>query len=81
MLDNELLNLKDLSLKTITLLGLASPNRGSELTELGLEFMSKTESTFIFHLIGPVKHSKQGKRNKPIEFRKFEPNSKLCPMP
>jgi len=42
---NEDLSLKDLSLKLITLLGLIAPNRSSELTELDLQFMGKSEST------------------------------------
>jgi hypothetical protein len=30
-------------------------------------------------LIKPPKHFKQGKINRPIEFRKFEQEEKLCP--
>jgi len=76
---NEHLQLKQLTFKTITLLGILAPNRGSELTDLDINLMGKSETTFIFHLSTPPKHFKQGKKNEPIEFRKFEGNEKLCP--
>ena len=79
MPDNEKLNRKDLSLKTITLIGLIAPNRGSELTELDLGLSGKTETTFMFHLPKPAKNFKQGKKNNPIEIRKFNQDRKLCP--
>ena len=77
--DNNTLTLKDLSIKTITLLGLVQPNRGSELTDLDLKFMGKTETTLLFHLHNPTKTFKQGKNNNKIEIRKFEEEKKLCP--
>jgi len=77
MPENDGLNLKELSFKTITLLGLTAPKRGSELTELSLDWMGKTETTFMFHIQQPSKHFKQGKKNDPIEFRKFEQDKKL----
>lgn len=77
MPENDGLNLKELSFKTITLLGLTAPKRGSELTELSLDWMGRTETTFMFHIQQPSKHFKQGKKNDPIEFRKFEQDKKL----
>jgi len=79
MQDNKDLPLKELSFKTITLLGLIAPKRGSELTELDLEKVGKSDTTYTFQLTKLVKHFKQGKRNEPIEFRSYEPNRKLCP--
>ena len=79
MPNNEDLNLKALSLKTITLLGLIAPKRGAELTELDTELMGKSDSTFAFYLIKPAKHFKPGKKNNTLEFRKFELEKKLCP--
>jgi len=80
MPDNENLSLKDHSLKIITLLGLTAPNRGSELTKLDTKLMGKSDTTYMFQLTKPVKHFKQGKKNPPIEFRKFDLNKKLCPV-
>ena len=78
-LENQSLSLKDLSIKLVTLLGLVSPNRGSELCELDTDLMGKSETTYLFHLVKPMKTSKQGKKNKPIEFRKFTQEEKICP--
>ena len=77
---NEDLSLKDLAFKTITSLGLTSPKRGTELTMMDTSFMGKSESTYLFHLPHLLKHSKQGKKNPPIEFRHFLPNKNLCPV-
>lgn len=33
----------------------------------------------MFHIQKQSKHFKQGKKNDPIEFRKFEQDKKLCP--
>ena len=77
--ENEHLDLKTLSLKTITLLGLVAPKRGSELALLDTNFMGKTETAFKFQVVDPTKNFKQGKKNEPIEFYKFVQNTKLCP--
>ena len=77
---HEDLSLKDLTFKTITLLGLTSPKRGTELTMMDTSFMGKSESTYLFHLPHLLKHSKQGKKNPPIEFRHFLLNKNLCPV-
>ena len=78
--NNENMELKELSFKTVTLLGILAPNRGSELTSLDIDLMGKSETTYIFHLREPPKHFKQGKKNEPMEFRKFEGNDKLCTL-
>ena len=77
---NEDLPLKDLTFKTITLLSLTSPNRGSELTMMDTSFMGKSDSTYVFQLSQSVKHSQQGKKSCSIEFRQFSQNKKLCPV-
>ena len=79
MNDNEGLSLKELSLNIVALLGLTAPKRGSELTELDLSFMGKTETTYLFHLTKPTKNFKPGKKIEPIEFKKFDQERRICP--
>ena len=80
MPENEELTLQHLSFKIVTLLGITNPKRGAELSSLDLNHMGKTETTYIFHLTEPTKHFKQGRTSEPIDFRKYEPNKKICPV-
>jgi len=80
MKGNTELPLSDLSFKIVTLLGIINPKRGAELTDLDLNHMGKSETTYVFHLVQPTKHFKQGKANDPIEFRRYEENVKICPV-
>ena len=76
---NDLLSIKDLSLKLVILLALTSLHRGSELHMLDLGLMSIFNDRIEFTFNKPLKHSKPGKTDPPSIFYEFPANSKLCP--
>jgi len=79
MQDNKDLPLKELSFKTITLLRLIAPKRGSELTKLDLEKVGKSDTTYTFQLTKPVKHFKQGKRNETLNSKAMNQTENSAP--
>ena len=77
---NSELSLELLSNKLITLLGLCTINRSSELAALNIKWMVKYNDRFTCSFGIKVKHSKKGKPAPPIDFYAFPENEKLCPM-
>ena len=77
---NSKLPLSTLSFKLVTLLGLLSPSRGSELIYFDINSMGTTPTQYEFFLEGTVKHSKQGMTNPSIKYHAFQKETKLCPI-
>ena len=77
---NENLSLKDLTMKTVTLLALCYANRSKEIWAMETKFMSRSAGVYKFKIARRVKHSKHGKNNPVMEFHEFEENHKLCPV-
>jgi hypothetical protein len=76
---NEVLSLKDLSLKLVMLLAITSFHRGAELHRLSAEKMNVFSDRVEFLLEGNLKTTKQGRTNKPSVFFQFSHDPRLCP--
>lgn len=76
---NKVLSLKQLSLKLSMLLAITSLHRGMELHLLNTKNMSIFSNRVEFTIKEPLKHSKQGKLNKPSVFHAFRDGDVLCP--
>ena len=68
------------TLKTVTLLALASSARSNEIHKLDLEWLTDFGNKMVFQIPGRVKHSRQGKVNPPITFVEFPQDPNLCPV-
>jgi integrase len=68
------------TLKTVTLLALASTSRASELHKLDLSCLISQSGKSTFQIPGRVKHSKKGKPNPPLIFTEFQTDPDLCPV-
>ena len=80
MPENSNLNLEQLSIKLVTLLGLCAINRSSELGALNVKWMSKTNDGYKCSFGIKVKHSRQGKPAPHVSFHSFPQDRKVCPM-
>lgn len=76
--DSENLSDKLLTFKITMLLALSSASRSSELKNLDLQYMAKSENLVRFYFHQLSKTNKKGKPIPPLEFYKFEEQSKLC---
>ena len=76
--DNESLSLKQLSLKLVTLMLLASANRVSELHTLDLRFRQYTGNGVMFKLASLTKMHQTGAPLKELSFSSFSADDKLC---
>ena len=73
------LNAKELTLKLTMLLALTATTRSSELKNVDIKFMTRSNQEYKFQLGETVKHSKQGKIPPPILFFPFPQDIDLCP--
>jgi hypothetical protein len=71
---------KQLSVKTVTLLGLIGIPRGAEIHLFDLKFLSKFEDRYVFQLKGTVKNVRKGNKPKPVDFHRHVDDIKLCPI-
>ena len=78
--DKKDLDLKNLTHKLTTSLGLMEVKRVLELHSLDLSFMTKYENYYVFYLDTTVKHSKKGKVPPPIEFHSIPEEGRICPV-
>ena len=78
--DNEYLNRKTLSLKTLTLLAVCQINRSKELAGITVKFMSHHDdyTQCVFGI--RVKHSRKGTSTPQIYFHCFHTEPKVCPV-
>lgn len=74
------LNPKDLTQKLVTLIGLTTIGRSSEIHGLTLLGMCKINNSYEIFSTGNKKHSKQGKTDPPIKIHPFPENVALCPV-
>ena len=77
---NKDLTPKDLTQKLVTLIGLTTIGRSSEIHCLTLLGMSKINNSYEMFSIGNKKHSQQGKTDPPIKIHSFPENEALCPV-
>ena len=78
--DNEFLNRKTLSLKTLTLLAVCQINRSKELAGITVKFMSHHDDYTQCGFGIRVKHSRKGTSTPPIYFHCFHTEPKVCPV-
>ena len=76
----EQISLKELTLKLVMLLLLATGQRGQSIYLLSLEGMAMRANSCTFELMEHIKTSKPNKSPKPIEIRSFQPDKTLCPL-
>ena len=76
---NEVISLKDLSLKLTMILALTSLSRGMEIHLLSLDRMNFFNDRMEFTIDDVLKHSKQGKPNAPCVFFAFQEDIAICP--
>jgi hypothetical protein len=76
---NDVLDLKQLSHKLAMLLAITSLHRGMELHLLNTCRMNIFSDRVEFVIVETLKHSKQGKTNKPSIFYSFRKDDILCP--
>ena len=79
-IENQHLSLTQLTHKAVMLLALVAIPRASELHLLNTQHMIQKHDHIIFQLIGNLKHTKQGKPNKPLIINAFAPDENICPM-
>ena len=72
------LSLKDLTLKLVMLLGILSIARAQGLRYLSLDNMKVSNSGFTFHINDLLKHYRPGYNPKPMVFKAYPINRKLC---
>ena len=78
--ENQALDLKTLSWKVVTLLGLCNVPRSQELGALDIKFMSKTNVCYTFGFGVSVKHRKRGKAVPTLSFYRFDKDVNICPV-
>ena len=78
--DNGSLDIKTLSWKVATLLGLCNIPRSQELSALDVKFMSKSNGSYVCGFGVSVKHRRKGKPVPTVSFYQFLPDSNLCPV-
>ena len=67
-----------LTLKLVMLLALASASRCSEIKNLDINYLAKSESKYCFNISKPTKTSKPGKPLPILEFERFESEPNIC---
>ena len=75
---NDLLSTKMLTLKLTVLLTLTSASRYSEINNLDINYLAKSESKYYFNISKPTKASKPGKPLPILEFQWFESEPNIC---
>ena len=75
---NDLLSTKMLTLKLTMLLALTSASRCSEIKNLDINYLAKSESKYCFNISKPTKTSKPGKPLPILEFERFESEPNIC---
>lgn len=73
------LSLKELTLKTVMLMALASPNRVSEIASLSLSKLCKTKNTWTFDL-GMTKNRTISGEAHTAMYERFPKDVELCPI-
>ncbi len=76
----ELLSLKQLSLKLVTLLALCQPKPISELAAFDLRIVEKSHSRWVFHLAHMMKTQKVGALPDRTIYANFPADPLLCPV-
>ena len=76
----EQITLKELTLKLVMLLLLATGQRGQSIYLLSLDGITMKDNSCIFELMEHIKTSKPNKVTKPIEIRLYQPDKTLCPL-
>ena len=72
------LSLKELSLKVAFLLCLLSGQRCQTISFLDIQEMDSLEDRYVFHIKEKLKQSRAGYHIRPLEFRKYPTEEKLC---
>ena len=72
------LSLKELSIKVAFLLCLLSGQRCQTIVFLDIKEMDSLEDRYVFHIQEKLKQSQAGYHIKPLEFRKYPIDKKLC---
>ena len=67
-----------LTLKLTMLLALTSASRCSEIKNLDINYLAKSESKYCFNISKPTKTSKPGKPLPILEFERFESEPNIC---
>ena len=75
---NEELSNKDLTLKTTILLALTAASRSSELKFLSIQYMIRSESSYVFTFNRLFKSWRNGKSPPSLEFSSFPAETNLC---
>ena len=75
---NDILDLKDLTLKTITLIAITSGSRAQALHKMNLDLCTKNDNQFTFVFNSPLKTSTPKNNNQVLEIIKYN-DEKLCP--
>ena len=78
MADNAELSLKDLTYKVITLLMILSGSRVNTIEGFQTDAMTITKDTYTFHLTKLLKHSRPKFMGRPVVYRAYPQNKKLC---
>ena len=76
----EELSLKDLTLKLLLLLLLATGQRGQTIYLLRLDGMSMSPLSYTFDLLEHIKTSKPNKRTDSIDIHGYQADNALCPL-
>ena len=76
----EQLSLKDLTLKLLMLLLLATGQRGQSIYLLSLDGMHMSSQSCKFELLEHIKTSKPNKRENSIDISSYQPDNTLCPL-
>lgn len=72
------LNLKQLTFKTIMLMLLVSAKRGQSLHSLDIRNLNIKKHCIVFQITALHKETRPGTNLKPIEFRSYAPDKRLC---
>lgn len=77
-ISNTNMNMKDITLKLVTLMSLLSAQRGQTIHYLSLKDMSFTETAVTFVISRPIKQSKPGSKPIVVKFVAYPVNPNLC---
>ena len=72
------LPLKELSPRLALLLCLLSGQRCQTIQFLNVQYMDVTETTYTFHIVEKLKHTRPGVHQKPLCFSKYDIEPRLC---
>ena len=72
------MSLKDLTMKLSTLLCLLSGQRCQTLHKLDIDFIQEFDGNYLITVREKLKQTRPGKYLEPLEFKKFEPDNRLC---